>query len=163
MSDNYAVINGKKIELTEEHLKALGVETQKNPFKRVAAEEYYYCIKSTGGIERFQDRRDGFDNNVYSKSNYFNDKEFAKQIALHQLLYRKLLKFSYDNGCDDIEWDLRNRHWYIFYNYTDKHFYVQSNDLYKHQDVYFASRARAERAIKEVVEPFIKEHPEFEW
>ena len=39
MSDNYAVINGKKIELTEEHLKALGVETQKNPFKRVAAEE----------------------------------------------------------------------------------------------------------------------------
>ena len=162
MSDNYAVINGRRIKLTDEQVKTLGIE-RKNPFDRVDGDDrHYYAIVGCDVLRR-ADINDITDRGLYNAINYFNDKEFAKQIALHQLLYRKLLKFSYDNGCDDIEWDLRNRHWYIFYNYTDKHFYVQSNDLYKHQDVYFASRARAERAIKEVVEPFMKEHPDFVW
>ena len=30
-------------------------------------------------------------------------------------------------------------------------------------DVYFSSEKGAKRAIKEVVEPFMKEHPEFVW
>ena len=29
--------------------------------------------------------------------------------------------------------------------------------------VYFSNRETAEKAIKEVVEPFMKEHPEFVW
>ena len=36
MSKNYAIINGKRIELTDEQVKALRVETRKNPFERVA-------------------------------------------------------------------------------------------------------------------------------
>lgn len=36
MSKNYIVINGKKAELTEEQLRALGIEKEKNnPFERV--------------------------------------------------------------------------------------------------------------------------------
>lgn len=38
MSDNYAVINGQHVELTDEQLKMLGVEIEKkrnNPFERV--------------------------------------------------------------------------------------------------------------------------------
>lgn len=34
---------------------------------------------------------------------------------------------------------------------------------YKAQEVYFSSGEGAERAIKEVVEPFVKEHPKFKW
>ena len=30
-------------------------------------------------------------------------------------------------------------------------------------DVYFSSEEGAKRAIKEVVEPFMKDHPEFVW
>ena len=163
VSDNYAVINGKKIELTEEHLKTLGGETQKNPFKRVAAEEYYYC-ESVKGIERFQDRRDSFDNNAYSKSNYFNVKEFAKQIALHQLLYRKLLRFAYDNGFEDTaKWDGVNPHWHIIYNKVNNVFITMKKLASKDFTVYFSSEEGADHAIHEVVEPFMKEHPEFVW
>ena len=164
MSNNYAVINGKKVELTEEHLKALGVETRKNPFERVAAEEHYYCVKSDGTVERFQDSRDSFDNGLYSKSNYFNDKEFAKQIALYQLLYRKLLKFAYDNGFEDTKkWELCNRHWRIYYDHIDNDFTIIEDTSAQNQCVYFSTGVGAKRAIEEVVKPFIKEHPEFVW
>ena len=162
MSDNYAVINGRRIKLTDEQVKTLGIE-RKNPFERVANGDVYYRVAEDGNVDEYTECGDFTDSNLYNDVNYFNDDSVAQQVALHQLLYRKLLKFSYDNECEDIEWDLRSRHWYIFYNYTDKYFYVQSNDLYKHQDVYFASQALAEQAIKEVVEPFIEEHPEFEW
>lgn len=54
-------------------------------------------------------------NHMYRNCNYFNDKEFAQQVALHQLLYRKLLKFAYDNGCEDEAWNGTNDHWLIVY------------------------------------------------
>ena len=44
MSDNYAVINDKRIKLTDEQVKALGIE-RKNPFERVnrdVDDKYYY-------------------------------------------------------------------------------------------------------------------------
>ena len=163
MSENYIVINGKRAELTEEQMKVLGIKVKKNPFDRDGSNNRCYYTIVGGDVLRRVDINDRTDRMSYNAVNYFNDGKFAEQVALHQLLYRKLLKFSYDNECEDIEWGLHNSHWYIFYNYTDKHFYVQSNDLFKHQDVYFASQTRAERAIKEVIEPFIEEHPEFEW
>lgn len=35
MSENYIVINGKKMDLTDEQLKQLGIEVRKSPFERV--------------------------------------------------------------------------------------------------------------------------------
>ncbi len=46
MSKNYIVINGKKANLTEDLLKALGIAvSQNNPFRRVSFEESYYYIE----------------------------------------------------------------------------------------------------------------------
>lgn len=165
MNENYIVINGKRLDLTEEQLKQLGIEPEKkrkNPFERVTEMAEYYCIK-IDGIDSYRDYGDSIDNALYEQSNYFNDKDFAKQVALHQLLYRKLLKFAYDNGGEDVAWNQRNSHWQIFYNYADERFDVGCNDGFKHQSVYFASLTCAECAIKEVIEPFMKEHPEFVW
>ena len=50
MNDNYAVINGKKIELTGEQIKALEFEVRKNPFERVAVDNMYYFISHFGII-----------------------------------------------------------------------------------------------------------------
>ena len=44
MSDNYAVINGKRIELTDEQVKALGIE-RKNPFERVERSSRLCVVK----------------------------------------------------------------------------------------------------------------------
>lgn len=163
MSDNYAVINGKRVELTDEQVKALGIE-RKNPFERVADGDPYYYIATDSYIHSVHENYDQCNYDAYYSVNYFNDKDFANQVALHQLLYRKLLKFAYDNGLeDDQTWNKVNCHYYIGYNINEDRFYVDVTVAFKHNDVWFSSRDSANRAIKEVVEPFMKEHPDFVW
>lgn len=167
MSENYLVINGKKAELTEKQLKALGIKVKKNPFAKVGKMERYMFIDADGSVTSATGDGIGFGNKLYSVTNYFNDEYFANQIALQQLLYRKLLKFAYDNydnECEGMaEWNGENCHWSIDYVCTTKDFIVSAHYDCKSQDVYFSSDEVASRAIKEVVEPFIKEHPEFVW
>ena len=57
MSDNYAVINGKRIELTDEQVKALGIE-RKNPFERVADGDPYYYIATDNYIHSVHENYD---------------------------------------------------------------------------------------------------------
>lgn len=164
MNDSYIVINGKRAELTKEQLKTLGVEVRKNPFERCAAGEKYVTILGDDAIREFFDNNDLCDNGVYNAVNYFNNEQFARQVALHQLLYRKLLKFAYDNGYEDNQaWNKTNWHYYIAYNTDEGRFYADVTGTFKHHDVWFCSKKSAECAIKEVVEPFMKEHPEFVW
>lgn len=163
MKEIKLTIDGKEVQLTDEQLKLLGLEVQKNPFERVEKYTEYYCIKETGEIHTYYDDEDSFDNILYAESNYFNDKDFAKQLALHQLLYRKLLKFAYENECEDVEWDAEHTHWYIYYNIDIDKFDIDQNTICKQQGVYFSTSRGAERAIEEVIKPFIKEHPEFVW
>lgn len=159
MNNNYAVINGKKIELTDEQIEALGIETRKRLFDKVDDGGPYYFINCYGGIEA--DSRE--DDALFDNVNYFNDKAFAEQVALHQLLNRKLLKFAYENNCEDREWGTEHEHWRIYYDTDSDTFDVDVNDMFKYQGVYFLTRKGAKRAIEEVIKPFIKEHPEFVW
>lgn len=162
--DTYLVINGKKVELTEEQLKALGIVTKKNPFERVAKSEPYYYIDAFDCIQTCADNGEDVDNASFEVSNYFNDKATAQQVRLHQLLYRKLLKFAYDNECEDNQtWNKVNCHYYIGYNINEDRFYVDVTVAFKHNDVWFCSRDSANRAIEEIIKPFMKEHPEFVW
>lgn len=164
MSKNYIVINGKKSYLTNEQMKLLGIKVRNNPFERVSKNDFYYIISDKTRVMYYPDEEDETDRELYNSVNYFNDKEFAVQVALHQLLYRKLLKFAYDNGCEDTkEWDGNNIHWTIGYSVDYKTFFMYSKALHKTQGVYFSSKEGTQRAIKEVVEPFTKEHPEFVW
>lgn len=77
MSENYIVINGKKAELTEEQMKALGIEDKSvNPFAE--REQYVYTIVEPGGVDKVL-------NNPSIKENglAFKDIDFARQVALH--------------------------------------------------------------------------------
>lgn len=167
MKEIKLTIDGKEVQLTEEQLKMLGIEPKKkrkNPFERGTGEKEYYFINSGMGVVRSQNTRDSLAATVYAASNYFTDKDFAKQVSLHQLLYHKLLKYAYDNECEDTaEWNGSNPHWVIRYNNNRNEFCSYYQDGYKARDVYFSSKEGAERAIKEVVEPFMKEHPDFVW
>lgn len=165
MSENYAVINGKRIELTDEQVKALGIE-RKNPFNRVDPDvnDKYYYIRVSGDVADYRDVNDNADKLLYEASNYFNDKDFAEQVALHQLLYRKLLKFGYDNNCEDTaEWNGHVVHWTFYYSHDVSKYTVTGYSIHKFACVWFSSKEGAERAIKEVVMPFVKEHPDFVW
>lgn len=167
MNENYIVINGKKIELTEEQLKQLGIEPEKkrkNPFERVEKDDKYSYIHVNGDVLNHIEVHDNADRELYNVINYFNDEQFAKQVSLHQLLYRKLLKFAWDNEAEDtLEWDAKNVHYGISYDCHNHKFILEVAIIYKNNGVYFSSKEAVERAIKEVVEPFMKEHPEFVW
>lgn len=168
MNNNYAVINGIRVELTDEQVKTLGIK-RKNPFERVVKGNVYYRVSEYGEIGDLTEDGDYTDQNLYDGVNYFNDDFFANQVALHQLLYRKLLKFSYDNGFEDTaEWNGYSYHFYIRYEYNDgvdeSVLAVAATVMNKSaNEVYFSSNYAAFHAIKEVVEPFMKEHPEFVW
>lgn len=165
MSDNYAVINGEKVELTDEQIKALNLTFEselQNPFKRGNGE--YYWVDKTGEVANYSDCQDSFDNRLYNNVNYFKDKTFANQVALRQLLYRKLLKFAYNNGYSDNQiWDGSNDHWCIYYDPDDLKYCVAGFGSHKFDVVWFSSEEGATAAIKEVVEPFMKAHPKFVW
>lgn len=164
MKEIKLTIDGKEVQLTHEQLRLLGIETRKNPFERVTKSEMYYYIDSFNAVHCVADDADGSDDMSFECSNYFTDETFANQVALHQLLYRKLLKFAYDNECEDTaEWNKTNCHYYISYNIDEQRFYADVTGSFKHNDVWFRSRYSAKRAIEEVVGPFMKEHPEFVW
>ena len=96
--ENYIVINGKKAELTPEQLDKLDIKpTPKSPFGERRINETYYLVNSIGQISCYNDCNDGCDRRSYETTNYFLDIKFANQVALHQELYRKLLKFKYEN------------------------------------------------------------------
>ena len=166
MDEIKLTINGKEVQLTDEQLWALGFKpdnTKRSPFARVQQGENYFIAGS-----RYADLAvevdDETDNMFFKDANYFADENFAKQVALHQLLYRKLLKFAYDNGVEDTaEWDGVNSHWHIIYNKVNDVFITMKKLASKDFTVYFSTEEGAERAIEEVVKPFVKEHPEFKW
>ena len=166
MKEIKLTIDGKEVQLTDEQLKVLEIEIEgkrKNPFERVAKTEMYCYIDSFDEVHCIADDADQDDDRSFKCSNYFNDEQFANQVVLHQLLYRKLLKFAYENECEDREWGTKYEHWRIYYDTDTDKFDIDVNDVFKYQGVYFSTREGAECAIEEVVKPFIKEHPDFVW
>ena len=150
---SYICINGKKAELTEEQMKALGIELPKaNPFARVQKGENYYIIDSLGCIADCVDDYDDVDTQSYSIANYCTDKTIMEQRALHEILNRLLWRYSMENGGEG--------------NYEVAHngekFIVQ-NAIYKYLGQTFSTYKVAEAAIKEIVEPFMKAHPYFKF
>lgn len=163
--DNYIVINGKKTELTDEQLEKLGIRVEKkNPFaRRIDGREYYY-ISARGVIEFETEDADCVDMMLYNNANYFNDKDFAKQVALHQLLYRKLLKYACEHDAADCDWnDDTTTKYFITGIQAEDAFRVECAWVWKSNFVYFNSTDVAEAAIKDIIRPFMEEHPEFVW
>ena len=166
MSENYIVINGKKAELTEEQMKQLGInvkEKKETLFIRHSDESYWY-INAMNSVTSHHDYNDDFDNVVYDNVNYFNDYKFARQVALHQLLYRKLLKYAYENDAVNDWSNLNSEKYFITKNISNDRVFVTFNNTLKHSGVvYFNNDEVAKQAIEDVILPFMVKHPEFVW
>lgn len=173
--DNYIVINGKKTELTEEQLKALGVEVEKkrnNPFNSKSETDNILYVTDATHLDGVAPTREYYDNENWNRcmierANSFNDKDFANQVYLHEVLNRKLLKYAWDNEAEDYdEWDNDHKlHYYIIRDkrYHDRYVVTYSDYLKDGSTAYFSKKGVAENAIEDVIKPFMKEHPEFVW
>lgn len=169
--DNYVMINGTKYEIDDSDKmhnikKLLGIA---NPFACRDEDTSYWLIGVDGDARSEVDIHESEDDSIYNNCNYFSSEKAAEQVALHQLLYRKLLKYAYDNDVIDRQaWNGNNRHYYILqYPVIERNHardYVPSYDIAHATDtVYFATEDAARSAIAEVVIPFMKKYPEFTW
>ena len=166
------MIDGRSIvltkDITDELLAVINKkmsEAVKNPFARAPHGRQYYYIDDYGRVDDTIEVDHEMDNKYYSNANYFQNKSIAQQVALHQLLYRKLLKFTYDDDCvATAKWSSDSIHWFIYYDHNTSHFETaMATTVHQPFTVYFSTISAACSAIKEVIEPFMKEHPEFVW
>ena len=162
---NYICINGKKAELTEEQMKALGIELPKtNPFERVRQRTPFYFITNKGKVEYGVEIGDFHCQGLYDAANYCTDKSLMEQRALHETLNRLLWRYSMEHDGDKINWNNISDKWAIYYEHdTKKHKVATWNTINYYGCIYFCTRKVAEAAIKEVIEPFMKAHPEFKF
>lgn len=171
--ENYIMINGTKIELTKEQINQISdiantctsecKNENKNPFNdRPKVNDCFYYITSDG--VRLDDD-DDYNANMITAANSFNDEDFANQIYLHELLNRKLMKYAYDSGAEDVACDDYNDHFYIYLDcHVPNKLTIGRNTCHKNQGtVYFSNPKIAAQAIENVVKPFMKLNPDFVW
>lgn len=153
--ENYICINGKKTELTEEQMKTLGIELPKtSPFNRVKyMRDAYFYIASDGCVYTDFDGRGNVSNYRFNAANYCTDKAIMEQRALHETLSRLLWRFSEQNGGSGV------------FSIADKGNgnFCSMIENYRYLDPTFKTADIANRAIKEIVKPFMAEHPDFIW
>lgn len=158
--DNYLVVNGIKIELTEEQLKALGIKT--NAFSR-KSNQIYYFIDEYGDVGFHHDNTT-WDATMYNIANYCTDKTLMEQRALHETLNRLLWRFSMEHDGEKIDWkDFNSLKYTIFYNHRTQKFKTNYSYWMNFSQPYFLTEKIAKQAIEEIIKPFMKEHPEFKW
>jgi len=164
--DNYIMIDGKKIPLTDEQVKMLKdtEEAKKSPFERLKCAERYYFIDAKGDVGSTDDFYADADNDLYSVANYCTDKELMEQRALHETLNRLLWRFSMENGEEENKWDCKNDHYEMYWSCSSESFEVcRSSHAKSLHSVYFPTKKLAQCAIDEIIKPFIEEHPDFVW
>lgn len=165
MDKNYIVLDGNKIKLSEEQIKQISeiIEVpKKNPFKNYQDSFIYpYYIDAIGRV-----RQSDLDVKCLErKCNAFYDRNCAQQVALHRLLYCKLLKYACENNAFANDWSDLNSVKYLISKHTGSNkIVVDFTYALKHSNVvYFTDEKVAKQAIEDVVKPFMKEHPEFAW
>lgn len=166
--ENYIMLDGRKFEVSNslsDLLRGVVKEKEKDsPFERVDGTEYYF-ITDDGDIEVEEEENDYTDDVRHKIGNYCSDIELLRQRNLHEILNRLLWRFSLENGGNG-EWNGNDAHYYITFQsgVGEKKLRVDWTSQWRHQGtVFFSSRRVAERAIGEIVKPFITEHPEFVW
>ena len=164
--ENYIMLHGKKIPLTEEQVAALlgGKETacaKVDPFESQTWKNYLY-ISDRGEVFNEADYNFQCDKKRYNVGNYCTDYEMMKQRAMHETLNRLLWRYSEQHG-GDAEWDNETRHYFISIKRGNEPY---ANDFTYSQPfgvVFFKDEETAKSAIHDVVKPFLAEHPDFVW
>lgn len=164
--ENYICIEGKCAELTPEQLELLGIKVkEKSPFERVERHDTFYCIGSCGEVNSLLELNDKTDETLYSTANYCTDKSLMEQRALHETLNRLLWRYSMEHDGDKIDWSdgSKDKYEITYYHHENKFEGWGYRSMQSICTPYFYTKEIAQNAIKEVIKPFMKEHPEFKW
>ena len=159
MKEIKLIVDGKEVKLTDEQIKALGFEVEKNHFERCKKGEKYFYVRADGKVTYVLDIKDETDKKLYLSANYCTDKELMTKRAKQEVLNRLLWRFSMENGWDDSLWDDFNvPKYYVSSCYHDcKEYDIDSFfAVCTEGAVHFTSKEIAQRAIDEIIIPFKK-------
>ena len=94
----------------------------------------------------------------YKQANYFSTEEKAEEINFKQTLFRKLQRFSDENGGNEIDWkDPNQEKWMIRFDHRVEELCVGLNNYIRNfGQVYFISEEIAEKAIELFRDELIK-------
>ena len=118
-------------------------------WERVGENESYYSINGNSYVEEMTEDMCMEDKYYYEDANYFSTEEKAEEINFKQTLFRKLQRFSDENGGDKIDLNCDCHKFCIeYYSYgkllVSNRFSSTTRDF---GQVYFTSREVAQQAI----------------
>lgn len=154
---NYIMIDGKKIELSEETVKNIKEQFMPKENRFVADWEKFKClsesysfISENNYISEGVETHHAWDKDLYDVANYFRNEKLAKWVAAKQLLDRKLLKFSMQHEGEKINWNMPSPlKYHIFYSNSSNELRIESDALVEYYGtIYFYSKDIAERALE---------------
>ena len=163
-NENYIMLDGKKIPLTDEQIKLIRSDVpEKSPFDRAHHGGTYFSVISNFELNENCECNSHLDDKIFNSSNYCTDKNIMRQHALHMQLNNLLWRYSMTHGGDSIDWnDGGEIKVTIFYDTKTDKFGTGDYSILKYFGaVPFDSEEAAKAAIEEIVKPFIEEHPDF--
>lgn len=127
-------------------------------WERVGENESYYNISCNCYVEKLIEERCMEDKYYYEDANYFSTEEKAEEINFKQTLFRKLQRFSDENGGTEIDWnDVDQTKFSIKYSHWSSKLTIDCyNTVQQFGQVYFASKEVARKAIELFHDDLIK-------
>ena len=166
LEGNKLILEGKEYTLSNELIEKIKSEIKKQKeiplFNRVENESYFF-ISSSGQVDVFQEHYNRSDCGHYVVGNYCHDKNLMEQRAWRETLNRLLWRYSVEHDEEIICYGL-DCLYEISYNIIKHEFEVMwTNTRIDEGAVLFKKEETARNAIKEVIKPFLEEHPEFHY
>lgn len=169
--ENYIMLDGQKFELDNALVEKLRTtidnqklenEKKRNPFERQKKELFYYFVDVDGAVGEDKDGHYEIDDALYKAANYCTDKNLMHQRALYETLNRLLWRFSMENGEGENSWNGINDHYEIYWSYDLASFNISCNVTVKSPtSIYFPTKEIANKAIDEILIPFMEANPDF--
>lgn len=147
-----------------EELKRVAAEKDNPYFGRANEGDYYYTIDPRGYVIKLTETGNSLDHDLYAVANYSKDRKFLEKRAAEETLSRLIwreaenanakLKGKQDCGLQ----------YTIYYSSRCKNFSIMSTSRASIPGAKaFISGHDANACIKNIVIPFVKNHPELGW
>ena len=134
------------------------IEPELTGWERVKKDEINYYIDIDGLIEGDLEIFGNVDNRCFNVANYFSTKEKAEEINFKQTLFRKLQRFSDENGGNEINWEDEHQcKYHIKYaHYSNKILVDGHHSVQEVGVVYFISKEITKKVIDLFYDDLIK-------
>jgi hypothetical protein len=155
--DNYVMLNGKKIELTESQVKEFKESFKQLGYNRVEMDEKFYCIDEYNEYGYCNEAYDSVSNSYYNAYNYFTSEELVKFKVLNRLLNEKLERYRHQQESDTVDWENPNQVKHSIHYYHNNQMEISSTCFYRDIGVvYFAEEKTAKNALYLFKQDFLK-------